>query len=772
MISRRQGTAAVALAAAVLAASPARADRLEAAEHALGQVEGRLAAVEKVVSSPDEDASARSLRHAAQGRERHAAGDWLFAAILLTEAVDSPDFKQAPEYPETLFLLADALRRQGDCGSARPRYQAYLYLQDSRRRGEALSGALECALKEKRLEEVDRLAPEAERAFRGELPPETAYAVAKAVWFRKDLRPKERRDRSLEAFEAVNPPYDLAARYFQGAILVEDGQLDAAVAMFRACSSAKPADARARQVREQCLLALARVLGEQGQYDAALEAYRGVPRESPLFDETLFEMAWVQVKAKRYDLALHTASAIADLVPDSPLAPEAIILQGHLLLKLGKYAAATEAYNRVINTYAPVRDEIDAILAMQDDPVRYFNDLLGRRGKASDNAAALPPAAVKWAALQPGVSEALRLIAALEASRREVREADALAERLDAAVSRSGGIDAFVELSEAYAAAEAALNGAARMEGEIADRAFEICARSLAKEGRSALEKLRASRRALQKRLDALPQTLKEVRERAERMREKLLPAEQGARQLALAVEGADLAIAETEVWLESHRAEINADAAGRREFIEELRNHRLIIEQYREGARALQLQIAQARDAASGIAALKEEARVRDEYRALAAKERQMLQGARYALDARAEAELQRGEALVARAAGSRERAARVEMAVATSAARRARLLKERVAVERASLEEASKGLDRVLADSRELVGKVAYRSYGAVREQFYKLVLKADIGIVDIAWTRKRERLDKIQQLSMQKSTELQQIELDYKGLLREVD
>jgi len=49
---------------------------------------------------------------------------------------------------------------------------------------------------------------------------------------------------------------------------------------------------------------------------------------------------------------------------------------------------------------------------------------------------------------------------------------------------------------------------------------------------------------------------------------------------------------------------------------------------------------------------------------------------------------------------------------------------------------------------------------------------VLKADVGIVDVAWSRKRERLDKIQLLSQQKATELQQLDGDFKTLLREVD
>ena len=90
----------------------------------------------------------------------------------------------------------------------------------------------------------------------------------------------------------------------------------------------------------------------------------------------------------------------------------------------------------------------------------------------------------------------------------------------------------------------------------------------------------------------------------------------------------------------------------------------------------------------------------------------------------------------------------------------------------ERDVLAQQQAALDAVNADAREVVGRIAFRSFSAVRAQFYRLVLKADVGVIDVAWSRKRERLDKIQQLSQQKANELQQLDRDFKTLLREAD
>ena len=772
MSFRRQGTAAAALAVVALAAPPARADRLEAAERAATSLEGQLAELELALARPVETSAAAAARHAADGEAQYRLGDWLHASLLLTAAVDAPELQGAPERVRALPFLADALRRQGDFGAAGARYAAYLAIPGAPERAQALAGALECAVRERRMEEVARLATEAEQAFGGALPPETAYLAAKAFWYRRDLSPADRAARGVEALASVKAPFDLEARYLQGALLVDASRLDDALERFRSCAAAVPGDARQIEARDQCRLAVGRVLGAQGKWDEAVAAYLSIPAESRAIDEALYEAAWMQVKARRFGLALHTTSAVSDLAPESALAPEANILEGHLLLKLGKYAAATEAYNRVINTYAPVRDELDAVLTMHEDPIRYFNELLGRQGQSFDVAAVLPPAAVRWAAAEPGVPQALALVQDLEAARREVRDADALTERIDVAVARSGGVDAFASLSEAWAGAEAARNESAWLEAEAADRAVEVAGGALAPGPRGDLAQARAARDALARRFASLPRSLEDVRDRKERLQDRSARAERLAYQSGLAVDGLKRAIAGTELWLEEHRAEITTDAGGRQEMTEELRKHRAVVAGYEEELRTLRDELAQARDGAVSVAALEQEARLREEVRALAARELELAGTARAGLAPAGEAELRRVDALVARAAAARERAARVEEKVRASAGQRALQLKQAVEEERVALVAEAKALDDIQSDGRELLGRLAFRSFSAVREQFYRLVLKADVGIVDIAWARKRERVEKIQQLSMQKSAELQQLDDDFRPLLREFE
>jgi hypothetical protein len=116
--------------------------------------------------------------------------------------------------------------------------------------------------------------------------------------------------------------------------------------------------------------------------------------------------------------------------------------------------------------------------------------------------------------------------------------------------------------------------------------------------------------------------------------------------------------------------------------------------------------------------------------------------------------------------------RAGALKAQFAAEARRRADAVRARVAEERDLLTQQQAALDAVAGDAREVVGRIAFRSFSAVRAQFYKLVLKADVGVIDVAWSRKRERLEKIQQLAQQQTAELDVLDRDYRLVLREVD
>jgi tetratricopeptide (TPR) repeat protein len=773
--------AAVVLAAAATAARAAPPDvgaeraRVAEAGRRLVAAEERLLAAEALGASPDESPRRRAASRLERGRAQHALGDWRHAAVLLAGAVDAPELREAPERAEALFLLADSLRRQGACGAARPRYAELLALGAGERRGEAVSGALACAVAERRSADLAPLLREADAAFGEDAPAEVRYHAAKALHAREDLPLEERRARAAAAFEKVGAPFQTRALYFLGVLRIEQQDLHGSLQWFDACARAEPDDPREADVRELCILALGRVHAEMGNAAAALEWYRVVPWYSPRFGEALYELAWDLVKTQQHEQALRTASFITDLVPGSPFAPEATVLRGHLLLKLGRYAEATDAYNQVINAYAPVRDELDAILSLREDPVRWFNELVGARGEDFDATSVLPPVAVRWAATSRDLALALELVESLDAARRDVREAGDAADRLEALLGRGGGLDAFPALQRAWAGADAVENDAARIEGDLVATLSGIAGRALAEDPAAGLRRAGAARAALEGRLAALPRTQEEADARARRVRARVDQAAAAAFRTGFLVESLEAAVGGTEAFLERHRAEIDADPAGRQELAEELRKHREVARGYAEELRALERDVAQVRDAAAGAEAMGGEARLRADVLAAIEAERLLAEAARGSVPEAEREAFDRADEIRERLATVRARARALKLGLVADAARRAEELRGEVAAERAAIAAHAAALDGVQAGAKELVGRIAGRALEEVRGQFYRLVLKADLGIVDVAWSRKRARLDRIQALSVQKSSEIEQLDREYRSMLqdaREVD
>jgi tetratricopeptide (TPR) repeat protein len=699
-------------------------------------------------------------------------GDWLHASVLLYDAVEQPEFVDAPEYPQALAYLGDSLRQQGACPAALPQYQALLDRGAGPTRPAALAGALDCRIKLRRFEGLDGLLEQARVAIPAGGPPELAYLVAKALYHRPDLRPSDRLERASQAFAAVAPPYALAAAYFQGVLQIEAGDLARAVGHFERCAGPPAKDARQVEIRELCQLALGRLHAGQEKWAESLDRYQGIPRESPHFNEALFEIAWNYVKARRYDEALRTASLILDLAPESQLAPEAAILIGHLDLHLGRYQEANQAFRRIISTYQPVREEIDAVLTMHEDPIRYFNDLISRQGKAFDVASVLPAMAVKWASAQQDVAGALELVGSLEEGRRDVQQAGQVADRLEALLTRAGGLDASPLLRSGWSSADAIETAVVRLGGQLTDGSVADAGGALPPPSRAELDRVHAERQALQQRLEAMPRSPGELQARQERMSRRIDVVERSIFQLGYQVEASAAAIAGTEAWLRQHRSEILSDEAGRDELAHELTVHHEVVQGYQAELRALQGEVGPLRDAASSVEATAGEAALRRQYHALTVQERTLLARARPALGAGAAADLDRAEALQERLDRIAQRALDLKERFAGEARRRAEGLRARLAVQQAALGEERVALGGVGAEAQDAIGRIAYQSFSAVRTQFYRLVLKADVGLIDVAWSRKRDRVEKIQQLSQSKATELQDLDRDYRPVLKEVD
>jgi hypothetical protein len=102
----------------------------------------------------------------------------------------------------------------------------------------------------------------------------------------------------------------------------------------------------------------------------------------------------------------------------------------------------------------------------------------------------------------------------------------------------------------------------------------------------------------------------------------------------------------------------------------------------------------------------------------------------------------------------------------------RRGRLIRDKVLAEQRLLQGYGQEVASASNDARHLAGRIAFDSFQKVRKQFYDLVLKADVGLVDVAFTRKQDKTTDIQKLSAQKARELQELEEEFQQVVKDAD
>ncbi len=87
-----------------------------------------------------------------------------------------------------------------------------------------------------------------------------------------------------------------------------------------------------------------------------------------------------------------------------------------------------------------------------------------------------------------------------------------------------------------------------------------------------------------------------------------------------------------------------------------------------------------------------------------------------------------------------------------------RAEQLVQQVRAEEQELEQLHDKLDAMDQHARLLVGQVAMRNFGLVRDRLRSIVLRADVGVVQQAWEVRQAHRDRVAELQRRRATEEQ--------------
>ncbi len=679
--------------------------------------------------------------------------DFERAAMVLLDVVENPLARGLPAYREALFYLADSLFKLRNFHAAAGYFEELVKVGSTKEKQLAVGRLVEVALAAHDNVAAERHLAQAQ-ALLGTAPePALLYAVGK---YRYELGQLEIAGTLLSRIPAGGA-LSTRARYLQAVIDVRQGKLDAAQQTFSALvdgatqASANPVD---RRVTDLARLALGRLAYERGDLTAAVSAYASVRQDSAVFDEALYETVWIEVKRQDYARALRKLEVQLIVKPDVLDGPDARLLQGKLLMMLGRFDEASRAFDEVLVQFGPLQDEMRLTVRKHGHRLeQHLNESLGGDLGTFESGRFLPAKAARFAGADPETDRAVNLVTDLALQRRDLTEAERLAEQLGVALESGSRVKIFprlqqgwlrgLELQHQVAFARAALNDEAAR-GIKKDEAFKA---------------LKSKRKGLQARYEAVPRSAVAIRARTARVDDQMARLDQAAFRLSVEIQGLDAQLTAIDKYVKDTVGG-EAAAAGLPALTQVQAERRTTLALRAElealvdtvEAERIRLGVS---DDASGA-----DDRIRTAF-----------------LDAA------RAEARWLVAHGAQFPSATVSQLDAVDGrlsdffAKAGQLVDDRVAdikaqVERERRNVASHGreLGLVAGESESIGGAVAARAFRQVLTRVGNVVLEADVGLIDVAWKQKQDQSDEISKVLDRQQADLQLLDEAYQELSRD--
>ncbi len=694
-------------------------------------------------------------------------GAYAKAAALFLDVVENPRYRGFGDRPEALFLLGRALFDDHNDLAARHYLMRLVDPPNPQWYQEALRYLVEIALRRNDTQDLERFVQRLAAVAPASRGPELSYVLGKALFQQNRFAEAD------QAFAAVpaESPLSRRASYHRGVLRARDGRFAEALALFQsipAPTGAEPAD---REFADLVHMAIGRLYNELGETLKAVDAYQDVPRDSALFERSLYEMSWAYLNAREFARALDTLQVLMLNANDETIVVQAAELHGRLGIYLEKYDEALDAYQSVVDRFSQVRNELNAFTARPDSIEAYFRSLLARGEAPGRMSALLSERVAAWVESSDEMRSVVATFSEVSRTRIEAEEGLAIARRLRAALSAANRIDLFENLRDGWNRTVELESALLTANGRALDQLAILLAPVLPAEGRAAFDDVRARRRALEENFLKQPRTAPELVERAADARGRLAAERKRAFEVEtqLKLETSRLLALERFVRASLYGDEREPGLGGQEErFLQRLTAERGRIEALQQRIAAVAETIEQAATAVGAADPTgRSEAQARSQLLASQRAESRVYLGLLDALPADSAALAAELFQLFTRVDTALRSLRQVADAIDRSAAAKASETLDLVVRHARTLDQARQHVTANEAEAVRLGREVGGQLIENVRRRLADVVLDADLGLIDLTWARKQSKSDQIRALNVERDSRLKALETSYQAV-----
>jgi tetratricopeptide (TPR) repeat protein len=755
--------AGLVLGASGLVGLPARADDVDEATRKLIDLDQRVHTM--VLEFKDGPSTSPDIadRRVLDAQVLFIRKNYEEAATILLDVVEKYPNTRAHE--DALFLLGEALFQAKDLYSARH----YLEMAVAKNTGskpelQALQRLVELSFRTGDYENVDSYLKRLENLPAAQMEPAIPYVRGKCYYFR------DRLDEAMSIFSSIpeGNPYFFQARYFIATIQVKRGDLAGASVTYDAILKQQPPDEASKDIQDLARLALGRILYERSQFDRAVEIYGSIQRQSKYFEDSLREQAWTFIKAKQWQLAFRALDLLLLNNPEAADGPDLRLLKGNLQLRLNNFWLAEETYVGVRDDFEPVSRQLQqVIIKAQTDPA-YFDTLVGKSLDKFDITAFVPASAAKWVKSEPDVARMMALASDVGQIDRDLKDSEKLVSRIERAIEGAGKAGIFPDLAAARSRSTEIMNQELAIRQRMVGRIRTLLDPILTAEERRKLDVIAVERDGLQRQLANAPATESETKDLERSVKGRYAELDSQASELNVQIQALEAQLVAIENYYRSSRAEqkirpedIQGPVRDMREAIDELRSiHDKLREEIADAAREATVA------GATGQAERASAQRLED----LLKQETAVQNGAMIRLSVGDRVQVERVSGVLSRCDAIERQLSEFDKRVDGQVDVRLGEVRKYLATEKEELASATTKLGSVIDSSKSLGGGLAQAMFTKVADKFYDLVVRSDVGVIDVAWGLKDQKTAAVTKLTNQKNLEIKALDEDFHKVLED--
>jgi tetratricopeptide (TPR) repeat protein len=158
-------------------------------------------------------------------------------------------------------------------------------------------------------------------------------------------------------------------------VLVAEQNYESAINEFARAAEISVDDDDSREIVDLAYLALGRLYYETGDMVLSSQHYQRLGRDSKYFSDALYEIVWTFIKQEDYTEAMRAVEIFLLAFPEHRKTAQLKVIQGHLHMKLEQYETALNTYERVITEYTPIQHQLMQIAQDPVEPEQWFERL-------------------------------------------------------------------------------------------------------------------------------------------------------------------------------------------------------------------------------------------------------------------------------------------------------------------------------------------------------------------------------------------------------------